>query len=227
MTSILIIGWVWPEPSSSAAGSHMLSILRVFRSEGWSVTFASAAQATEHMIDLRTEDIEVHSITLNDSSFDQFIAQQQPDLVMYDCFIMEEQYGWRVEKNCPQALRILDTGDLQCLRGARQEAYRQDRDLTQADWCSDIAKREMELLAHPFNVPHSLLQHVPFMLDLPSLSSQRTPFEVRKHFLTIGNFRHVPNWDSVLYLHTLWPHIRTQVQDPLDGSSDSCSRPLT
>lgn len=230
MTSILIIGWVWPEPSSSAAGSHMLSILRVFRSEGWSVTFASAAQTTEHMVDLRIDDIEVHSITLNNSSFDRFIAQQQPNLVMYDCFIMEEQYGWRVEKNCPQALRILDTGDLQCLREARWKAFKQDRALAQADWCSDIAKREiasiyrsdlsliiseyeMELLTHTFNVPHSLLQHVPFMLDLPSLSSQHKPFEARKHFLTIGNFRHVPNWDSVLYLHTLWPHIRTQIHE--------------
>ena len=121
MTSILIIGWVWPEPCSSAAGSHMLSLLRLFRSQGWNVTFASAAQTTEHTVDLRTEDIEVQSIALNDSSFDQFIVQQQPDIVMYDCFVMEEQYGWRVEKNHPQALRILDTGDLQCLRKARLE----------------------------------------------------------------------------------------------------------
>ncbi len=230
MTSILIIGWVWPEPSSSAAGSHMLSILRVFKLENWNVIFASAAQATERMVDLGTEDIEVQSITLNDSSFDQFIAKQQPDLVMYDCFFMEEQYGWRVEKNCPQALRILATGDLQCVRVARQEAFNQNRELAPEDWCSDIAKREIasiyrsdlsliisdyeiELLTHHFNIPPSLLQHVPFMLDIPSLTSQRKPFEARKHFLTIGNFRHAPNWDSVLYLHTLWPHIRTRIHD--------------
>ena len=230
MTSILIIGWVWPEPSSSAAGIHMLSILRVLRSEGWKVTFASAAQPTEYMIDLRTEGIEVHSITLNDSSFDKFITHQQPDIVMYECFFVEEQYGWRVEKNCPTALRILDTGDLQCLREARREAFKQDHTFTQEDWDSDTAKREIasiyrsdlsliisdyeiKLLTQQFKVPHSLVQHVPFMLDLPSLSSQHKPFEARKHFITIGNFRHVPNWDSVLYLHTLWPDIRKQIPD--------------
>ena len=208
----------------------MLSLLRLFRSQGWNVTFASAAQTTEHTVDLRTEDIEVQSIALNDSSFDQFIVQQQPDIVMYDCFVMEEQYGWRVEKNHPQALRILDTGDLQCLRKARLEAFKQNREVTQADWCSDVAKREiasiyrsdlsliisdheMELLKHRFTVDDSLLHHVPFMLDLPSLSSQHKPFEARQHFMTIGNFRHAPNWDSVLYLQTLWPHIRKQIKD--------------
>ena len=38
------------------------------------------------------------------------------------------------------------------------------------------------------------------------------PFSQRQHFISIGNFRHGPNWDAVLYLkQTLWPLIRKQL----------------
>jgi hypothetical protein len=30
--------------------------------------------------------------------------------------MIEEQFGWRVAENCPNAVRILDTEDLHCLR---------------------------------------------------------------------------------------------------------------
>ena len=42
---------------------------------------------------------------------------------MFDRFMMEEQFGWRVDKHCPNALKILDTEDLQCLRNARHVAH--------------------------------------------------------------------------------------------------------
>ncbi len=32
--------------------------------------------------------------------------------------MIEEQYGWRVAKECPNALKILDTEDLHFLRNA-------------------------------------------------------------------------------------------------------------
>ena len=93
MLSVLVIGYVWPEPNSSAAGSHMLSLLRLYKQQGWQVTFASPAQTTEHMIDLVDEGIDSTAIELNSSSFDQYIQQLQPDLVMFDRFMMEEQFG--------------------------------------------------------------------------------------------------------------------------------------
>ena len=48
MKKVLVIGYVWPEPNSSAAGIHMMSLLRAFRAENWQVEFASPAQKTEH-----------------------------------------------------------------------------------------------------------------------------------------------------------------------------------
>lgn len=230
MKKVLAIGYVWPEPNSSAAGSHMMSLLRLFKRQGWSVEFATPAQETEHMIDLSEEGITSQSIQLNCDSFDQYIEELQPDVVMFDRFMMEEQFGWRVEKVCPNAFKLLDTEDLQFLRNARYEAVKKETELTKAHLYSDLAKREiaailrcdlsliissyeMELLQSEFNIDPKLLHHLPFMVDLNTLPESTKSFEERKHFMTIGNFRHAPNWDAVLQLQKIWPKIRKQLPD--------------
>ncbi|MFA0164355.1 glycosyltransferase [Vibrio splendidus] len=230
MKKVLAIGYVWPEPNSSAAGSHMMSLLRLFKRQGWSVEFATPAQETEHMIDLSEEGITSQSIQLNCDSFDQYIEELQPDVVMFDRFMMEEQFGWRVEKVCPSAFKLLDTEDLQFLRNARHEAVKKETELTKAHLYSDLAKREiaailrcdlsliissyeMELLQSEFNIDQKLLHHLPFMVDLNTLPESTKSFEERKHFMTIGNFRHAPNWDAVLQLQKIWPKIRKQLPD--------------
>lgn len=230
MKKVLVIGYVWPEPNSSAAGSHMLSILRLYKRQGWQVEFATPAQRTEHMVDLAAEGITSQSIALNCDSFDAYVAEYRPDIVMFDRFMMEEQFGWRVEKNCPQALRILDTEDLQCLRQARHQAHKAGRAMTTADLFNDIARREiaailrsdlsliisdveMALLQDTFRVDGRLLHHLPFMVDPTALPAQTATYANRRHFMTIGNFRHAPNWDAVLYLQQIWPLIRKQLPD--------------
>ncbi|OHU84263.1 MULTISPECIES: glycosyltransferase [Pseudoalteromonas] len=225
---VLIIGYVWPEPNSSAAGSHMMSLLRFFKAQQWQVEFASPAQVTEHMVDLVQEGITRRSIALNCSSFDEYIKTLQPDIVMFDRFMMEEQFGWRVDKYAPNALKILDTEDLQCLRNARHEAHKAQRQLTTNDLHSELAKREMAailrcdlsliissfemtLLADTFKIDSALLHYLPFMVDLKARPKHTPEFEQRQHFMTIGNFRHAPNWDAVLYLQQIWPLIRKQL----------------
>jgi glycosyl transferase family 1 len=225
---ILVIGYVWPEPASSAAGSHMMSILRLFKQQNWQVEFATPAQSSEHAINLTDEGISSRSINLNCNSFDEYIANYQPDIVLFDRFMMEEQFAWRVEKNCPDALKILDTEDLQCLRQARHQAHKAERDFNQQDLFSDLAKREiaailrcdisliissfeMQLLVEQFRVDAGLLHYLPFMVDLAANPEQTKSFSERQHFMTIGNFRHAPNWDMVLYLKKIWPDIRQQI----------------
>src|SRR5690606_42072194 len=65
------------------------------------------------------------TIALNCSSFDQYVNKFQPDIVLFDRFMMEEQFGWRVEKCCPQALRVLDTEDLHSLRETRHQILKE------------------------------------------------------------------------------------------------------
>jgi len=228
MKKVLVIGYVYPEPNSSAAGTHILSIMRRFKKEGWKVEFATASQESEHAIDLEREGITTHSITLNSKSFDIYVKAYQPDIVLFDRFMIEEQFGWRVEKNCPNALKILDTEDLQCLRNARHQAHKAKRECTKTDLFSDLAKREiaailrcdisliissyeMELLTETFKVDVSLLHYLPFMVTLENLPKKTKSFEERQHFMTIGNFRHAPNWDVVLHLQEIWQKIRKKL----------------
>ena len=228
MKKVLVIGYVWPEPNSSAAGTHMMSLLNAFRAQNWDVEFATPAQRTDHMVNLDDFGITSQSIALNCDSFDEYVKAYNPDIVMFDRFMMEEQFGWRVDKHCPHAIKILDTEDLQCLRNARHEAFKGERDFTTSDLHSDIAKREiaailrcdlsliissyeMSLLNSVFKIEPNLLHHLPFMVDLSSLPTSTKTFEQRQHFMTIGNFRHAPNWDAVLYLQKIWPLIRKQL----------------
>ncbi|WP_067215137.1 glycosyltransferase family 4 protein [Marinomonas gallaica] len=224
---ILIIGYVWPEPNSSAAGSRMMQLIDTFREQSWDVEFASPAQTTEHMVDLTQHGVTSANIQLNCDSFNKYITELAPDVVVYDRFMMEEQFGWRVAEYMPSALRILNTEDLHSLRDARHTAVKQNREFTMTDMHSDVGVREIaaiyrsdltlmiseyetELLKTAFNVPETHVMHLPFMLDTATLSAK--PFADREHFAFIGNFRHAPNWDAVLQLKQVyWPKIRKQL----------------
>lgn len=208
----------------------MLSLLRMFRDCGKQVVFASPAQHSEYMVDLVAEGIQTADILLNDSSFDSFVAQLQPDYVVYDRFMMEEQFSWRVEQASPQSMHILDTEDLQCLRRARQHAQQRKRSFVKQDLFNDVALREcaailrsdlsliisdyeMQLLQHRFRIDKDLLHYLPFMLNPDHPQRSDISFSQRQDFVTIGNFRHAPNWDSVRYLQQIWPLIRQQLPD--------------
>lgn len=244
-TRVLVIGYVWPEPKSSAAGGYVMQLLGTFLQQGWDVTFSSPAGPGEHQEDLTALGIHEAPIELNNSSFDAFVSQLAPDIVLFEQFMMEEQFGWRVEKHCPGALRVLGTQDLQSLRHARHQRLKDrlkasDDDNDFSDLFApalreefglmaetDMAKREIaalyrcdlnlmiseveiELLVEQFKVPRSLLHWCPLMVEPPS--TPPAPFETRAHFLSIGNFRHAPNWDAVLWMKTtVWPLIRQQL----------------
>jgi glycosyltransferase involved in cell wall biosynthesis len=226
---LLVLGYVWPEPNSSAAGSHMLSLLTLFVQQGWQITFASPAQQGDHKVDLTELGINEQAVALNCSSFDDFITELNPNMVLFDRFMLEEQFGWRVAKHCPDAIRILDTEDLHSLRHARHQALKQNRPLTKNDLNSEIAKREiaaifrcdlsliisdyeLQLLKSHYAVPEHILLHCPFMLDLNSFTPSKNSYSDRQHFISIGNFRHEPNWDAVLFLkQNIWPLIRKQL----------------
>lgn len=246
--SLLIIGYVWPEPNSSAAGTRMMQLIHLYQTNGWKITFASPAKLGEHKAELTQFNINEQEIELNHSSFDEFLQALQPGLVIFDRFMMEEQFGWRVAKYAPEALRILNTEDLHSLRNCRQKQVKdylrnkpqeinlEDMPLTDQAWLfsemakTDIAKREIasiyrcdltlmisefevQLLKEYFQVPSHQLFYLPFMYQM--LATQQLPtFEQRKNFVTIGNFRHEPNWDAVLWLkESIWPIIKKQLPD--------------
>jgi hypothetical protein len=68
---LLVIGLVWPEPTSSAAGTRILQLIDLFIGQGFDITFASAAQESEFSFDLTSKGIRKENIILNYSSFDE------------------------------------------------------------------------------------------------------------------------------------------------------------
>lgn len=228
---LLIIGFVWPEPKSSAAGGRMMQLIETFQSEKYKITFASPCAKSDRAFNLETIGVTQVAIELNHSSFDVFVKNLNPDVVLFDRFMMEEQFGWRVAEQCPDALRLLDTEDLHSLRKGRHKAYKDNQPFDISYLFNDIAKREiasiyrsdlsliiseaeMEILKNQFKVDESLLLYLPFMLNTISEEDIKDipKFEKRNHFITIGNFLHEPNYNAVLYLkETIWPLIRKQL----------------
>ena len=213
---ILVIGFVWPEPKSSAAGTRMMQLISFFKEKGAKVTFASTASESEFSNELN--EVEQKKIALNCSSFDDFVVKLQPDWVLFDRFMTEEQFGWRVAQQCPNAMRILDSEDLHCLREARRQTVLKNKPF---DLNNDLAKREiasiyrcdvtlmisefeMELLQTHFKVPAFLLLYLPIWVEMKTLILPS--FEERADFVFIGNFLHAPNHDAVVYLkEVIWP----------------------
>ena len=141
--TLLIIGFVWPEPKSSAAGSRMIQLIGCFQTHDYKITFASPSSKSEKSFDLESIGVNQIDIELNNSSFDRFIKQLDPDIVLFDRFMIEEQFGWRVTEQCPNAIRILDTEDLHCLRRGRERAHKDNVLLNDSYLFNDTANREI------------------------------------------------------------------------------------
>lgn len=230
---MLIIGHTWPEPTTTGAGVRMIQLIELFQQLEFSITFACTAGRTPYSASLEDYGVGEVAIELNSESFDHFVAELDPNVVMFDRFMTEEQFGWRVAQQCPAALRILDTEDLHFLRKARQRALAQDSEALASYLYSDVAKRELAsilrcdlsliisqaeytLLTHRFSIPEGQLFYLPFLWKNSTTDRADTlpRFEQRSGFITVGNGMHPPNEDALLYLsQEIWPLIRKELPE--------------
>ena len=224
---ILIIGLVWPEPTSSAAGWRMLQLIEQLKSLSTDIHFACAASRSESSFDLKTIGLTEHDIVLNSESFNEFVAELKPDVVVYDRFMTEEQFGWRVKQELPNVLTILDTEDLHFVRRARTQAFKNNtsvnfdttdcyRELSAIHRCDlslIISEYEYDLLVDYFKIPPKQLLYFPFVeQEISETERQKLPdFHQREHLMFIGNFIHEPNYQTVIALKKLWKNIRKKV----------------
>lgn len=203
----------------------MMQLIDLFLEKKFKITFATTATKTIHSEELEAIGIETKHIQLNDSNFDKWIENLNPDIVLFDRFMTEEQFGWRVSENCPKALRILDTEDLHFLRKSREQAVkgktetenlfsdlakREIASIYRSDLTLIISEKEMELLKSSFKIPDNLLFYLPFLMKR---HHKVASFEERKDFLFVGNLQHAPNVDAVLELKKTWPQIKNKLPD--------------
>ena len=227
MKNLVIIGKVFPEPNSTAAGYRMIQLMDLFLTQNYQIKFLSTATISENSFDLSSKNIQFQNILLNDSSFDELIKNLNPDVVVFDRFTTEEQFGWRVSEQVPNAIKILDTEDLHFLRNAREIAFKQNKILENSDLINDIFKRElasilrcdlsliisefeMNLLIEKFKFDENILFYLPLFAEA---KKSETSFSERKNFISIGNFFHEPNWHTVLQLKKLWKDIKKQLPE--------------
>lgn len=229
--TILIIGHVFPEPRSSAAGTRMLQLIDFFLNEQMQVVFACDAARSEYGVLPDHPLLKVGKIQVNDPSFDDFLFDLKPDLVLYDRFMTEEKYGWRVTEHLPDALQILDMEDFHALRKIReinkgnainpdisafqQEfAYREIASMLRCDLNLVISSAEFNLLLNLFHLPESILLYLPFWHNTEEAKNASLSFDKRSGFVCIGNFMHPPNLDSVIWLKDeIWPLIRQKLPE--------------
>lgn len=219
----LLLARHWPEPNSTAAGRRTLDLLAALESAGYDVEIASPAEPTPFQAEAGYPH---HSIAVNDSGFDTWIAERDPALVVYDRFVMEEQFGWRVHRQCPHAMTLLDTSDFHALREARQQALtsgatpnlfnataeRELAAMARCDLTLMISRVEIDLLQQQFHVPTEQLLYLPFLVDRLPVLNALPDFDERQHLMMIGGFKHAPNRDAVAWFRTqVWPRVRKRL----------------
>ncbi|WP_226703417.1 glycosyltransferase [Microbulbifer elongatus] len=216
----LLIAKQWPEPASTAAGRRTLDILDLLAEAGYRIEIASPAQPTPFQAKTGYGE---HQIKVNESSFDDWVRALDPSLVIYDRFMVEEQFGWRVREQCPGAVTLLDTSDFHSLRDARHQALKSGQPLNlfqpvaerevaaiaRCDLTIMISQVEVDLLKQHFCLPDWQLHYLPFLVkEIPAPGS--TPgFGERQNLAMIGGFKHAPNRDAVVWLaEAIWPKLR-------------------
>src|SRR5690606_14215336 len=104
----MLIGTVFLESALSAAGAKMMEWLSFFHRNNYKIAYASTSPESEFSADISAIISEQRVIKVNDDAFADFIRSYTPDVVLYDRFMVEEQFGWRVREVVPSAVHLLE-----------------------------------------------------------------------------------------------------------------------
>lgn len=209
-----------------------MQLIEAFRDEGWQVQVCSPCLPNPHRDRLEAQGIATAHFEPNDSRFDAFVRELQPELVIFDRFMIEEQFSWRVREQCPEALRVLDTCDLHSLRRLRQQKtakgqsalvledgelqtddlLRELSSIYRSDLSLVVSDFELAWLRERFGLPEELVELCRIFYPEPRAG---LGFAERRDFAIIGNFRHAPNLDAYRLLQReLWQKIRSRLAGP-------------
>jgi glycosyltransferase involved in cell wall biosynthesis len=221
----LFFTYVWPEPVSSAAGVRTLELMESLLAAGWQVSALSPCKENPFRTALVKRGILCYEQGPNHSEADALLRKLNPDIAVFDRFVMEEQFGWRLRELCPRAAIVVDTQDLHFVRRARERAHKagvspekilrfEDLDggedlirelssLHRSDLSLVVSLWEKELLKK-YGISNS--EWMPLFARI----DQENPVD-REGFCFLGNFRHPPNLDGALWLaRELWPDVYKQ-----------------
>jgi len=237
--TLLYLSSIWPEPRASAAGVRVWNVVRALQRAGWRVHFASASDRNAASAAMEDAGVAVHAFPINDSTVDDELRRIDPDAVLFDRFVVEEQWGWRIESVLPKAARFLDLIDLHSLRHFRQQAAHSERGVVsggpgpdaelspeclrelsailRSDHVFFISEREQQWaeqwLEFPLNPDRASVSR--FWYDDGEVARARRDslaHDDRRHVAMIGNARHAPNVDAMRWCaKDIWPRVRKRI----------------
>lgn len=115
---VLYIASLFPQPNASAAGVHTMSILHAFYNhmKPEKITFAAPQQTNNnaHAAALREQfpNCTIETVTMlpnNTQSMEKNAILQDANVCVFDTFINEEMFGWKVNQMAPHCMAVIDT----------------------------------------------------------------------------------------------------------------------
>ena len=215
-SKLLIIAHLWPESNTTAAGEHLLALIQSFKNANYQVHLGCTADKTSLGDSFSEDDVKVHKIALNCNSFDELLLDLRPEVVLFDRFISEEQFGWRVYKNLPQCYTLLNTEDLHSLRLSRSKGREEKWETTdtfkreiasfyRVDKVLIISREEINKLTALLPSISSKLIYVPLIIHRRELANtiNRKPWS----FVFFGSGKHPGNAATLQRIIEMWPNM--------------------
>ena len=213
---LLIIAHLWPESNTTAAGEHLLALIQSFNNAKYQVHLGCTVDKTPLGDSFSEDTIKVHKIDLNCNSFDELLLDLRPEVVLFDRFISEEQFGWRVYKNLPQCYTLLNTEDLHSLRLSRSKGKEGEWETTdtfkreiasfyRVDKVLIISREEINKLIALLPSIGSKLIYAPLIIhrrEIP-ITINRKPWS----FVFFGSGKHPGNKATLQGIIQMWPNI--------------------
>jgi O-antigen biosynthesis protein len=236
---ILYFGSMWPRKNMSAAGVRTYKILELLKNleKNTSITYVSPQKVSSEFAS-QLQPCKTVSLQINDPiSFKNKLNSLKPKFCFFDTFISEEFYGWMVNENFPECIRVLDTQDLRTLRKFRHKTilnnpnitlkelstlkpstdsvendlmFREFSSMLRCDLNFIVSSFEYNMLVNDFQFPKNKLEIASFFYETPN--KLQHSFHEKFDFFSIGNFNHEPNVDAIEYLkHKIWPRIHKEL----------------
>jgi len=200
----------------------------------------SSSKRSDFSERLESQGVATYSLKPNRrQELEAILRDIQPTICLFDRFFAEEAYSFVVRDAVPDALRVLDTQDLHFLRNGRHDVLKAATKKGGLKSLRDIVghvpgadspallrelaalyRSDLSIMCSPVEVEMLKLYYglTPSNVALSSFLCSAAPlaeipgYAERQHFMTIGNFKHPPNMDSVKWLAgELWPEIRQRL----------------
>lgn len=235
---IIVVDPFLPDYDRASGSRRLFEILKILVAQGHAVTFIArnGYNQERYAKDLRRLGIEVYStdpeklqamgyfVSAPSIDLGRLLTESNYDLAWLSFYDIAEQYLPDIRRFSLSTQIYIDTVDVHFVREQREAELYQNKKLLrraaetklrelaiyrQADVLITVTEEDQRhLLAE---LPEAVVHTVPNVHDV---HYDFPPFEERNGLLFIGNFRHRPNGDAVLYfVREILPRVRREIPE--------------